>query len=464
MRDWEVTSDVDDSATDIRTSAPQSFVSKYYEEMRLTMEQKEDWIVSRVLEKRAAESPERAFVQFEVSQPWTFAQINQESNRFAHGLRRSGIKRHDCVLLLLPNCVEYLLLWFALNKIGAVPVCVNTESSGRFLEGPANASKAVGMITDASFLSRVRESESQIPSMRYVYVRDPRNIVASQIPSTVKVVDLDELRSEHDSNPELAVRDHRDAALIFLTGGTTGPAKSVVMTNAHVHWLAEQFASVFRLDQDDVHLSTFPFFHGSGLVMGVYACLLRRTRVVHYPSFSVSQWLERVRRHQVTTVLMLGVMMDYVFKQAPRPEDADTKLRMILAIPTAHGIKDAFIKRFNVGRIVSGYGSTELCFPVLSPYHEETPPGACGKLVDEWYEMRLVDPVTDEEVGAGEIGEAIVRPRVPLINTTGYAGQPEVTLHSMRNLWWHTNDLLKRDEEGWYYFIDRADDSIRGRS
>jgi len=166
----------------------------------------------------------------------------------------------------------------------------------------------------------------------------------------------------------------------------------------------------------------------------------------------------------VTTVLMLGVMMDYVFKQPPRAEDADTKLRAILAIPTAHGIKDAFTKRFNVGRIVSGYGSTELCFPVLSPHQESTPPGACGKLAHEWYEMRLVDPATDEEVRAGEAGEAIVRPRVPWITTMGYAGQPDVTLRSMRNLWWHTNDLLKRDADGWYYFIDRADDSIRVRA
>jgi crotonobetaine/carnitine-CoA ligase len=101
--------------------------------------------------------------------------------------------------------------------------------------------------------------------------------------------------------------------------------------------------------------------------------------------------------------------------------------------------------------------------PILTPHGEERPPGAAGLLVDEYFDVRLVDPETDEEVPVGEVGELVVRAHLPFTMTTGYYGMPERTVEAQRNLWFHTGDGLRRDAEGWYYFVDRLKDALRRR-
>jgi carnitine-CoA ligase len=101
--------------------------------------------------------------------------------------------------------------------------------------------------------------------------------------------------------------------------------------------------------------------------------------------------------------------------------------------------------------------------PILSPYGEDRPPGAAGLLVSEWFELQLVDPETDEEVPTGEVGEMVVRSKFPYTMSNGYYGMPEKTVETWRNLWFHTGDALRRDEDGWYYFVDRYKDALRRR-
>ncbi len=101
--------------------------------------------------------------------------------------------------------------------------------------------------------------------------------------------------------------------------------------------------------------------------------------------------------------------------------------------------------------------------PILTPYGEERPAGACGLLNADWFDARLVDPDTDEEVPDGHVGELIVRQRQPWTGSAGYYGMPERTTEAWRNLWFHTGDALRRDADGWYYFVDRFKDAIRRR-
>jgi crotonobetaine/carnitine-CoA ligase len=101
--------------------------------------------------------------------------------------------------------------------------------------------------------------------------------------------------------------------------------------------------------------------------------------------------------------------------------------------------------------------------PILSPYGEPRPPGAAGLAAGEWFDVRLADPETDEEVAVGEVGELLVRPKVPWTTTLGYYGMPDRTAEAFRNLWFHTGDGLRRDADGWYYFVDRLKDALRRR-
>ena len=109
------------------------------------------------------------------------------------------------------------------------------------------------------------------------------------------------------------------------------------------------------------------------------------------------------------------------------------------------------------------FGLTETCMPILTPYGVERPPGAAGLLNADWFDIRLVDSDTDEEVPVGEVGELVVRGRYPWTTCQGYIAMPDKTTEAFRNLWFHTGDGLRRDHDGWYYFVDRLKDAIRRR-
>jgi carnitine-CoA ligase len=179
--------------------------------------------------------------------------------------------------------------------------------------------------------------------------------------------------------------------------------------------------------------------------------------------FSASQWIDQIRQSEVTVTNFIGVMMDFVWKQPPRPDDATNSLRCVFAAPTASSVVGPMRERFGIEAFVEVFGLTETSAPILSPYGEERPAGAAGLAADEWFDVRLVDPETDEEVPPGEIGELVIRPRVPFISSNGYFRMPERTVEAWRNLWFHTGDALRRDEEGWFYFVDRFKDALRRR-
>ncbi|MDX6603487.1 MAG: carnitine-CoA ligase [Solirubrobacterales bacterium] len=156
-------------------------------------------------------------------------------------------------------------------------------------------------------------------------------------------------------------------------------------------------------------------------------------------------------------------MMDWTFQQPERPDDADNQLRCVYTVPTPNAILDEFSRRFGVEAYVEQYGMTEISLPVMTPYGAPRPEGAAGLLADEFFEAKIVDPETDEEVANGEIGEFVIRPKEPWIMLSDYYGMPDRTGEACRNLWFHTGDGLKRDDDGWFYFVDRLKDAIRRR-
>jgi crotonobetaine/carnitine-CoA ligase len=156
-------------------------------------------------------------------------------------------------------------------------------------------------------------------------------------------------------------------------------------------------------------------------------------------------------------------MMDFIWKQDRREDDADNPLRVVFAAPTAATLVQPMKERYGIEAFVEVFGLTETSAPIISPYGEDRPAGAAGLAADEWFDVALVDPNTDEEVAVGEIGELVIRPKVPFICSLGYYNMPDKTVEAWRNLWFHTGDALRRDEDGWFYFVDRFKDALRRR-
>jgi len=101
--------------------------------------------------------------------------------------------------------------------------------------------------------------------------------------------------------------------------------------------------------------------------------------------------------------------------------------------------------------------------PFLSPWAERVPAGSCGVLLDQWFEVALAPPNGEPIMAGPGAGELLVRHRVPGIMSDGFFGMPEKTLEAWRDLWFHTGDMIRRDEQGWYYFVDRLKDTLRRR-
>ena len=262
---------------------------------------------------------------------------------------------------------------------------------------------------------------------------------------------------------ELPSVSAKDLASVFFTSGTTGLSKGVTMTHAHMVFEADECISLTRLSDADTYMSVGPLFHGNAQFLAAYPALLAGARFVLRERFSASRWAGWIRDCGATVTNFVGVMMDFVWKQPPAPGDRDNRLRCIFAAPTASSIVDAFRDRFGDVTFVEVFGLTETSMPIMTPYGETRPAGAVGKVVTDWFDVRLVDPETDEEVPDGEVGELVVRPTYPFTMTVGYFAMPERTAEALRNCWFHTGDGLRREADGWFYFVDRLKDAIRRR-
>ncbi|MBI4591808.1 MAG: AMP-binding protein [Candidatus Rokubacteria bacterium] len=432
-----------------------------YPPLRLAFPNREEWIFSRILEHWARKAPDRPFLQFMEDAPLRYGEVDRRVNRLAHGLLAAGVRKGDRVLIMLPNSVEFMLIWWAANRIGAIEVSVNNAYKGYFLEHLVNDSGGEIMVVARDFLEHVRASEDNLRRLKTLVVYGGGSTAQVPVFRRFGVRLLEDLYASREDPPGIPL-SHRDLGAIMYTSGTTGPSKGVMMPNAQCHLLAECTRDLTRLSADDVYFVSTPLYHANAPVMQIYPSLLVGARAVIWSRFSASEWVDQIRRAGATVTNLLGVMMDFVFRQRARPEDTQHGLRVVLGQPAPAAIALDFKKRFGLERVLEYYGMTEIGLVTMMPY-DEYRPGSCGKVVSEWFELRVADPETDEELPPGQVGELLVRPKAPGVFNQGYWGMPEKSLEALRNVWYHTGDGLKRDGDGYYYFVDRMRDVIRRR-
>jgi crotonobetaine/carnitine-CoA ligase len=420
-----------------------------------------DWVMGKLLETRARTHADKPFLQAAGTKTYTFREVDEIVNRVANGLAARGVSKGDNVLILMPNYLEFVFVWFALNKLGAVEVPVNLAYKGMFFEHLANNSQAKLIVIDTAYLDRLRESKDKLQFLEHA-ILFTRGEPDKGAPVAFSTSSYDELTTFPATRPDVDVK-HSDVGSILYTSGTTGPSKGVMSSHAHMYNCAVVDVTRVRLTGDDVYYTCQPLFHGNAQVLTVVPALIVGCKAYIGFWFSASGWLREIRESGATVTNVQGAIMDFIYKQPPTDRDKDHKLRVIYGAPASPRISREFMERFGVKAIVQGYGQTEMG-PVVFTSYDEFIPGSSGKPVDEWYEIRLVDPETDEPVAPGEPGEMIVRPRHPYALFSGYFGMPERTLAAYRNLWYHTGDMLRVGDDGNYYFVDRTKDKIRRRA
>jgi crotonobetaine/carnitine-CoA ligase len=260
--------------------------------------------------------------------------------------------------------------------------------------------------------------------------------------------------------PELGEYPARhDVSCVIYTSGTTGPSKGVLVPWAQLSaTIPEQWQT--GAGTGEAQYVPLPMYHIAG--RSATAIMARHGgKLVLRNGFSVHAFWDDIRKHRCTITLIAGAMTNFLFRQPPRPDDADNTLAKIVIAPVIPEHAE-FAERFGV-EIVTGFNMTETSLPVYFP--DGIPDWkACGRLRRGYphYEVRIVDEF-DNEVPAGQAGELIVRTQAPWTLNAGYLGKPEATVAAWRNGWFHTGDAFRMDGNGYYFFVDRFKDAIRRR-
>ena len=254
-----------------------------------------------------------------------------------------------------------------------------------------------------------------------------------------------------------------DLASIFFTVGTTGPSKGVMMPQAQMYFFADECVSLTRLTDADTYMVTTPLFHGNAQFLAAYPALIAGARFVLRSHFSASRWTDQIRESRGHGHELPRGDDGLRLEAGARPDDADNDLRCIFAAPTAYSILDEFKDRFGVEAFVEVFGLTETSMPILSPYGEDRPAGAAGPR-GRRVVRRAPGRPRDRRGGPGRRAGRAGHPHQGAVDLfDGLLRHARQDGRGWRNLWFHTGDGMRRDADGWYYFVDRLKDALRRR-
>lgn len=404
------------------------------------------------LRRAAQEVPEQTFIRM-ASGEWTYRQIDEESDRLAAGLHAQGVRAGHHVSLMLPNCIEMAVLWFALAKLCAVAAPVNTSFRGTVLADAVNLVESRLAVVHATLHAQWGEVQGQLATATQVFVVGAE--AAGCAPYAL-------LRSVEPTAQTLPRPDVAFDALCLLlyTSGTTGRSKAAMIAHRFVLAQAQLFIEGLELRPDDVLYCPYPMFHLDATVMTLVPALLLRGVAAIGERFSVSRYWDEVRVLQATVFDFMGATVTMLWKQPPSPGDRGHRARLGWGVPLP-AFAPQFEERFGC-RLVELYGSTEAGGVMYQPLHEPRRMGSCGKVAAGAFTTRLADP-QGFAVPPGQPGELLIRSEQPGLLMQGYYGMPEATLAAFKDLWFHTGDLLRQDADGYMYFVGRTKDIVRRR-
>ncbi|MGD0231191.1 MAG: AMP-binding protein [Syntrophorhabdales bacterium] len=413
-------------------------------------------VLGKLIEDRARKNKDRIFLRFK-DQSFTYDQINVFSNRCAHAFENMGIVKNDKVSMMMPNCPELVFLWFGSAKIGAVEVPINTSYKGEFLRHIIDQSDSRVLAITKEYIDRVTLIQDDLKKLEKVIILGDygkEEIEGLKIP----VMSYDEFFNAPETPVDVEVYPG-DPANIIYTSGTTGLSKGAL--GPHKFWIvvAEEILKLRQGTKDDIFYTFLPLYHFNAQCLTTVTALIAEAQMVLSDKFSASRFWDDIRKYGATQFNYLGAVIPILTKQPEKPNDLDNPVRIALGGGCPQAVMEQFEKRFGC-TCMEGFGMSETGLPIHVSLDDRRS-GSCGKVLDV-YEIKLVDE-GDDEVPVGEPGEIVFRPKEPYTMMLEYYNMPDKTLETYRNLWFHTGDLARMDEDGYFYFVDRKKDSLRRR-
>lgn len=384
----------------------------------------------------------------------TYSSMLARATEVAGNMSALGVGLASRVATLAPNRPELIELFFGLAVAGIIQVPLNPFLKGAFLHHQLADSAPEIVLTDEAGLRALLPVIDEVPTLRHVVLFDP-------IPAEVddpRVIAFAELPQGSATLPDLTPAS---TMTLLYTSGTTGQPKGCVLSHGYYVRAGQIDAELARLTDEDVFLTCLPLFHAGSQLKVLMPALMGGVPFHVEPSFSASQFFQRVTETGATIASAVGTMAAMILAAPASDFDRGHRLRLFNAAPVSVSACAAFTERFGVDVWNEAFGQTE-CVPVLTgnPYGERDRTSA-GRPVRD-LEVALLDDDL-QQVPLGEVGEICVRPRHRFALFDGYWNNPEATLSSFSGLWYHTGDYGRELPSGNVSFVDRKKDALRVR-
>ncbi|NGQ96780.1 long-chain fatty acid--CoA ligase [Brevibacillus sp. SYP-B805] len=402
--------------------------------------------------------PERSAIYFKGEQ-LDYRTLASFVKRFAEGLRQLGIAQGDRVAIMLPNCPQYVVAYYGILQVGGIVVQISPMAVAGELEHYLGDSGAKAIVVFAPLLPVLENVKNARELLGTIVVELPPT--EAEYPE--HCVKFEALLACSEMDTPAAVRD-ADVAVLQYTGGTTGRSKGAMLT--HRNLVANAYQSHFvmkrREHEEEVEqeriLTVIPLFHVYAMTVCMNIAILTGAQMILLPRFDLNEVLATIKETRPT--LFPGVPTMYVAVNSHPQAVAYGISSIRLCVSGSAPLPVEVIKEFEEkteGVIIEGYGLSEAS-PVthFNPL-EKRKPGSIGTVVP-LTEARIVDlQEGTTELGPHEYGELVIRgPQV----MSGYWNLPEETARTIRDGWLYTGDIAARDEEGYYYIVDRKKDLI----
>ncbi|MBI2203169.1 MAG: AMP-binding protein [Candidatus Rokubacteria bacterium] len=409
------------------------------------------------LEQKVAAQPDKTFVVFEDAaggvQRYTYAEFDAQVNRTANLLADLGVGHGDKFNVHLPNCPEFLFWWFAGAKLGAVMVPTNVLEPPEAMAYLLGFSESRIAVTQPEYLGAIAPVRARCPALRHVVLCRTEQAEPGTLGYDAQVA------GRPATAPDARVTPRDECAMCF-TSGTTSRPKGCLITHANYVYVGESVSKSLRVAPDDRHMVVLPLFHVhaqyyqtmTALVVGASLALMER--------FSASRYFDQVIAHQATVGGLFAAPIRMILAQPRRPGHRRNALRIVqFAMSVTAAQLDEWHERFGAP-LVQMYGMTEtIGQPTINPLDAPRKNMSIGT-VALGYECRVVDE-TGREVPPGVEGQLVVRGEPGITLMKGYYKNPEATAATIRDGWLRTGDVVRMDEDGYFWFVDRAGDLIK---
>ncbi len=463
------------AAADLASSQRPSVAKSWLKAIEITarIERQPHRLLADVVADHAAAAPDRPAILSD-HQSLSYAELATRIASYTDWAIAQGIAKGDTVCLLMPNRPDYLAAWLGMTRIGGVVALINTQLIGASLAHCIDVAQAKHIIVAHDLLDAFAGARPHLTTVPRLW-RQGGTLDETSIERSLAARSGSAGRQPRDVTLD-------DLALLIYTSGTTGLPKAARVTHRRVMSWAGWFAGLTDASTGDRMYNCLPMYHSVGGVVAPGSMLMAGGSVVIAERFSASRFWDDIARWDCTLFQYIGELCRYLLQAPASPGETRHRLRLVCGNGLRGDIWDAFQNRFAIPRILEFYASTEGNF---SLYNVEGKPGAIGRIPSFLahrfpaaivrFDVEAGLPLRDADghcirCAPGEAGEAIGRIGEADARGgrfEGYTSAADSDRKVLRDVfapgdaWFRTGDLMLRDEQGFFQFVDRIGDTFR---